>query len=270
VGLLRNNGVVKIVAAVHPSTSDVDAPSQRTPAPVAHEPLHDVAGRDRVAASLLNEGPATASLLATRLGISATAVRRHLDNLVVHGWVQATERPPYGPSPTRGRGRPARTFALTAVGRSQFPAEYDALAVDALAFVEQVGGVDAVAAFAESRGAALEVRLRAILGNDWQSASDIEQVRAFAAALGELGFATSVDPAPAGVQVCQHHCPVAHVAGQYPQLCEAETEAFARLLGRHVQRLATIANGDGVCTTVIPVSTSASPMDRPTTERTSA
>ena len=78
-------------------------------------------------------------------------------------------------------------------------------------------------------------------------------MQAFAGALSELGFATSTDPAPGGVQVCQHHCPVAHVATQYPQLCEAETEAFARLLGRHVQRLATIAHGDGVCTTVIPL-----------------
>ena len=33
---------------------------------------------------------------------------------------------------------------------------------------------------------------------------------------------------------------------------EAETEIFAELLGTHVQRLATIAHGDGVCTTFIP------------------
>jgi predicted ArsR family transcriptional regulator len=39
------------------------------------------------------------------------------------------------------------------------------------------------------------------------------------------------------------------VAAEFPQLCEAETEAFARLLGTPVQRLATIAHGDGVCTT---------------------
>lgn len=245
------------------------------PARVMHEPCNDGVGRDRIAASLLNHGPATASILATRLGISATAVRRHLDSLTADGWVQGTERPPYGPQPARGRGRPARTFALTAEGRSQFPAEYDELAADALAFVEQVGGPDAVAAFAESRGVALEARLRALLGDEWQDASETDQVRAFASALGELGFATSIDPAPAGIQVCQHHCPVAHVAGQFPQLCEAETEAFARLLGRHVQRLATIAHGDGVCTTVVPISISASPISRnpmvpPTMERTSA
>jgi predicted ArsR family transcriptional regulator len=45
---------------------------------------------------------------------------------------------------------------------------------------------------------------------------------------------------------------VAHVAEQFPQLCEAEAEVFSSLLGTHVQRLATIAHGDGVCTTFVP------------------
>ncbi len=42
------------------------------------------------------------------------------------------------------------------------------------------------------------------------------------------------------------------MAHEFPQLCEAETEAIGKVLGRHVQRLATIAHGDGVCTTCIP------------------
>jgi predicted ArsR family transcriptional regulator len=45
---------------------------------------------------------------------------------------------------------------------------------------------------------------------------------------------------------------VQHVAEQFPQLCEAETAALGRLLDVHVQRLATIAHGDGVCTLHIP------------------
>ena len=36
---------------------------------------------------------------------------------------------------------------------------------------------------------------------------------------------------------------------EYQQLSEAETEAFGRLLGTPVQRLATIAHGDGIRTT---------------------
>ncbi len=55
-----------------------------------------------------------------------------------------------------------------------------------------------------------------------------------------------------GTQLCQGHCPVQHVAAAFPQLCEAETEVFARLLGGHVQRLATLAHGEHVCTTYVP------------------
>ncbi len=42
------------------------------------------------------------------------------------------------------------------------------------------------------------------------------------------------------------------MAAEFPQLCEAETAAFAELLGTHVQRLATIGHGDHVCTTYVP------------------
>ena len=35
-------------------------------------------------------------------------------------------------------------------------------------------------------------------------------------------------------------------------LCEVETQLFSTLLDSHVQRLATIAHGDGVCTTHVP------------------
>jgi hypothetical protein len=42
------------------------------------------------------------------------------------------------------------------------------------------------------------------------------------------------------------------VAAEFPQLCEVETAVIGRLVGTHVQRLATIAHGDGVCTTHIP------------------
>ena len=45
---------------------------------------------------------------------------------------------------------------------------------------------------------------------------------------------------------------------------EAETEAIGRVLGTHVQRLATIAHGDGVCTTCIPASVRTSSSDQTT------
>ena len=38
---------------------------------------------------------------------------------------------------------------------------------------------------------------------------------------------------------------------EYPQLCEAETEASGRPLGTPVQRLATIVHGDGIRATYV-------------------
>ena len=74
-------------------------------------------------------------------------------------------------------------------------------------------------------------------------------------ALTEAGYATTTTPVTGplgGVQICQHHCPVSHVAEEFPELCETEREAFAEILGTHVQRLATIVNGDCACTTHVP------------------
>ncbi len=206
----------------------------------------DASTRQRVARSILERGPSTAAELAERLGLTAAGVRRHLDVLVERGQLTAREQRVYG---ARGRGRPAKVFALTDAGRSTFYSAYDELAVRAIEFLAAEGGPDAVARFAAARIEALEARLQA-----GSTAADpaTTPAEALAMALTAEGYAASVRPSAAGEQLCQHHCPVAHVAERFPQLCEAETEAFSRLLGKHVQRLATIAHGDGVCTTHIP------------------
>jgi predicted ArsR family transcriptional regulator len=201
--------------------------------------------RDEVARLLLEQGPATAAALGERLGISPTAVRRHLDALVADGLATDREQRPLGGG-QRGRGRPAREFLLTAEGRASFPHAYDDLAAAALRFLAETGGEDAVAAFAARRVQVVEERHGPVVR---QAGSPVE---ALASALTSEGYAASAHPVGAGGQLCQHHCPVAHVAAEFPQLCEAETRAFERLLGTHVQRLATIARGDAVCTTHIP------------------
>jgi predicted ArsR family transcriptional regulator len=61
------------------------------------------------------------------------------------------------------------------------------------------------------------------------------------------------------VQLCQHHCPVVDAAREFPVLCEAETAELGRIMGRHVTRLATLAHGDEVCTSVISAETASAP-----------
>ncbi|MER8236698.1 metalloregulator ArsR/SmtB family transcription factor [Streptomyces sp. NPDC101490] len=215
-------------------------------APVEELATRERSTRNRVVRSILDHGPSTVADLAGRLGLTQAAVRRHLDSLVGENVVEAREKRVYG---TRTRGRPAKVFALTDCGRDALDQSYDSLAVEALRWIERnAGGEAAVAAFARDR-------IESQAGAYREAVEAVEPERraeALAKALTADGYAATARNAPVGEQLCQHHCPVAHVAEQYPQLCEAETEFFSRLLGTHVQRLATIAHGDGVCTTFIP------------------
>ncbi|HEY5353422.1 MAG TPA: metalloregulator ArsR/SmtB family transcription factor [Streptosporangiaceae bacterium] len=261
-------------AASQPSSSSQPSSpatrAQLAPLPAQFAPLPAHSGSERgtratIARLILENGPVTAAGLSTRLNLTPAAVRRHLDNLLADGMIETrTARRPA----SRGRGRPAKLFAITDVGRSAFEHAYDDLATSALRFLAEVAGPAAVAEFARRQVADLERRYGPVV----QGAAPHDRVAALAEALSADGYAASASGAPRpgshpaprpgsdpgdggeagrGEQLCQHHCPVAHVAAEFPQLCEAETEAFARLLGTPVQRLATIAHGDGICTTHI-------------------
>ena len=227
------------IAAEHGSAVTSDRSADRT--------------RDAVARAILERGPQDAAHLAERLGLSPAAIRRHLDALVADGLL--LEREPR-PTASRGRGRPARTYALTDAGRAAFPHAYDDLASTALRYLRETGGDEAVNRFAEHRAATLARELaphtdpREPLATRVQAMADALSAAGYASTATEVG--TTEAPVQ-GVQICQHHCPVAHVAAEFPELCEAETRAFEQVLGTYVQRLATIAHGDGVCTTHVPV-----------------
>lgn len=208
-------------------------------------PEGDAPTRARVVQEILENGPSTAAALAELLELTPAAVRRHLDQLLEDGIVESSEERVYG---SRRRGRPARVFSLTTSGRDGLEHQYDALAVDALRFLSETGGEEAVTAFARRRMETLADEFDEIAAGQPESTP----AQVLAEALSRRGFSASVRSLPMAEQLCQQHCPVAHVAAEFPQLCEAETEAISAILGRHVQRLATIAHGDGVCTTSIP------------------
>ncbi|MEU4691319.1 transcriptional regulator [Actinoplanes sp. NPDC023714] len=217
---------------------------------VASATASDGRTRDRVAQLLLERGAATAAELGASLGLSPAAIRKHLDAMLAEQLVEVRVARLSGP---RGRGRPAKRFVLTAAARETFPHHYDGIATAALRWIVEQHGPEALSAFATSQVRALEERLKAAIlaaGSD-----PIARAEALAEALTAEGYAASATTIASGGQLCQHHCPVAHVAAEFPQLCDAETEVISRLIGTHVQRLATIAHGDGVCTTHIPSST---------------
>lgn len=201
---------------------------------------------------LLESGPITASRIGEQLGLSAAGVRRHLDALIEAGDAQANAAAAWQ---QEGRGRPAKRYQLTSAGRAKLTHSYDDLASAAMRQLREIGGDEAVRSFARRRIDSILAEVDGVRA----STSDAEVEAAadrIADALSTAGYATTttrVGGPMQGVQICQHHCPVSHVAEEFPELCEAEQEAMADLLGTHVQRLATIVNGDCACTTHVPL-----------------
>ncbi|MCV7344154.1 helix-turn-helix transcriptional regulator [Mycolicibacterium rhodesiae] len=233
-GQLRNTGVVKF-----PSVPDA--------VPVVGTVVHDGQTRRAIVQLLLESGSITAAEIGQRLGISAAGVRRHLDALIEAGDAQANAAAAWQQA---GRGRPAKRYRLTAAGRAKLEHTYDDLASAAIRQLREIGGDQAVQTFARRR-------IDAILAGVAQGPDDVESTaERVADAMTKAGYAattTRVGGPMQGIQICQHHCPVSHVAEEFPELCEAEKEAMSEILGTHVQRLATIANGDCACTTHVPL-----------------
>jgi predicted ArsR family transcriptional regulator len=244
---LRHTGVVKIPEA---------------PAAVLGAGVSDGHTRRAIVRLLLESGSITAGEVGDRLGLAPAGVRRHLDALIEAGDAESLAAASWQQA---GRGRPAKRFRLTAGGRAKLDHAYDDLAAAAMRQLREIGGEEAVQAFARQR-------IDAILGGVDAAGSaedaDIEAAaERVASALTKAGYVattTQVGGPIHGVQICQHHCPVSHVAEEFPELCEAERQAMAEVLGTHVQRLATIVNGDCACTTHVPLTPAPSPRQHTT------
>ena len=155
------------------------------------------ASDQRVQASILEHGPSTATQLAARLGLSAAGVRRHLDVLADQGHVTSREQRIYG---TRGRGRPAKVFALTDSGRADFYQAYDSLAIEALNLLVEQAGPEAVAALGRRRVAEVERRYHRLRSDSDQSpAEDLHAAHLVATSMADPALLRLLpDPGPEG------------------------------------------------------------------------
>lgn len=210
----------------------------------------EIGTRRQVALLISKQGPITAAEIASELDLTSPGVRRHLDAMADDGVVEVHES---GAESNR-RGRPARRYVLTDEGRRELSAKYDVLAVDALRFLAKTHGREAVQQFACERADGLAERLAPKVRNAGPELAD--KVKALADALTEEGYVASARTVshPAAldaIQLCQGHCPVQHVAAEFPELCTSEIAVFSDLLGTPARRLATLVDGSHVCTTHI-------------------
>lgn len=212
--------------------------------------------RERVARQILTDGPISASALANRFKVSDVAMRRLLDALEAAELIRGHEEAPFGPAKPKGRGRPARVFSITEKGRNYFESAYDKIANDAVDYINEISGKQGIKEFAKRRSIKLAQKFSVFI----KDKDPLEKkVLALKEQLTREGYLASVQEEMGPTQtllLCQHHCPIGHVATEHPEFCEAETKMFSDLLGVNVTRLSTMATGGEVCTSLVSKQTS--------------
>lgn len=211
---------------------------------MSSETVHPQRGKTRT--DILNvlkrsEG-LTADQLATHLGITSMAVRKHIAALEAEGLIDSLiERRPVG--------RPARVYRLSEHSDTLFPRQYDALAVDLLIDLAAMDGPGKLDLLFNRRADRtyeyLEQRLSTARTFD-------ERVQALAEGMDELGYLADWERTGPGTYVVnQYNCAIQRIATAFPQVCFYELETYRRLLDADVRRSCHLASGDHVCCYVI-------------------
>lgn len=197
--------------------------------------------KDRLLYALKSRGPETAAKLAKQLGVTAVAVRQHLDALLEAGLV--------GYEDLRGTvGRPRRTWHLSDAGNNTFPDNHSGVVVDLLSNIKEIYGQDGLDQLIEVRAA----QSKRTYFDALSKANTLrEKLECLARQRTREGYMAEVLPTEEGegFYLAENHCSICAAARTCQQFCRSELDLFRDLLGEdvHVERVEHILAGDRRC-----------------------
>lgn len=192
--------------------------------------------RGQVLVELKHDQPLTAQELADRLGVSATAARRHLkeleaEQLVIYGREQ------------RGHGAPTYVYRLSEKGEDLFPNSYQDTARRLLEHMIRTEGRSAAAAVLKEQYA----DLRKQLAGRVEGLEPEERVVEVARVLNQAGYMAEASSKSGSPKLLVHNCAIHALASCLPEICEAEIEFIQESIGAPVKREAHIVSGCNAC-----------------------
>jgi len=193
--------------------------------------------QDAVLLYLKKEGEMTVQALCDQLGITAMAVRRHLQVLQNDGLVESR-------MVRQSRGRPTYKYSLTAKAEGLFPSGFQNLAMDLLDAVYETSGHKGVMDLLTARNRKRMLRLKVRVENKDLKARVEEVSKIFS----EDGYMTEWEElADGNFFIFQQHCALHDVANQFRQVCALEPQLMESLLGVKVTREKWMLKDDPVC-----------------------
>lgn len=189
---------------------------------------------------LKSEGPLEAAALATRLDLTAMAIRLHLYALEGEGLVTSENRP----VPV---GRPSKFWRLTREADRHFPEAYAELSVALIDAMQETFGADGFTRVLAARSA----RQRAEYGERIRRGDTLAaKLEELARIRTEEGYMAEVSrDESGGLLLVEKHCPICVAATACQGFCSTELDLFRAVLGPNVEveRVDHIVSGDHRC-----------------------
>ena len=196
--------------------------------------------RQRLLDLLKVEGPCDVRTLASRLKVSAMAVRQHLYALRIQKAVDSRDE-------MRPMGRPARIWSLKPAADRYFPDSHAALSLELLRVARSALGEgplrERLIWWGRERARLLVKKLR-------PKPSLRTRLRALWAVHARQGYMPGIEAGKDGAMyLVQNHCPIRVAAAECDCLCEAELEFIRVALGPQgaVTRTAHLLAGQRSC-----------------------
>jgi len=179
-------------------------------------------------------GPTNAPALAKFRSVTLTAVRQQLAMLQREGLVRVrTEK--------RKLGRPTHLYELSDKAEGLFPQGYGPFALALLRQLRDVDGEKKIDQLFDRRTRALIATYRKRLAGmsvpeKWRELAKIRDNEGYMAQAGAKGKGLS-----------EHHCPIAAIAREFPQVCRFEKKLFEAVIGKPLDRTDHLASGGRAC-----------------------
>lgn len=190
----------------------------------------------RIIEALLRRGPLTVADLARELGVTATAVRQHVNHLADEGWLVRTRR-------SLGPGRPAGLFTVSERTRRLFGASGPDLSRLLMQEIAELDGEDKARVILERVNQRMARAARPAVGGG----PPPDRVRRLAAFLSHEGILAESDSVSHGERLAVFTCPYASIVDEHRELCEMERATFGELTESPVKQQHCMLDGHAAC-----------------------
>ncbi|WP_026584394.1 helix-turn-helix transcriptional regulator [Bacillus sp. J33] len=197
--------------------------------------------KDHILRLIKTSGRLSIMDLASKLGISEMAVRRHIQVLEKDAYLESVIL-------RKTKGRPSKLYQLTKKGEDLFPKKYKQLSVELLKELISMGQEELITELFTRR----KNRLLQQYEIQTSGKSFAEKLEILTEIQALEGFMPEIQKEKGQIHLKEYNCPYIETAAEFKQICKAEKEFIQDFLDtEEVQIKACMATGDGCCHYII-------------------